>query len=81
MKTSELYKITLRGDNTKYPVVQCGEITSIQWKNENGNPFWLTYKTKYVIQNLREGKWVRVLSKKAQASFKRSTLFSFDDLD
>jgi len=77
----EDYKITIKGGTDIYHAFQRGDITHIQWRNELGKPFMLAYTTRDVIQNLKEGKWVRVKSKKAQASFKRSTLFSFDDLD
>lgn len=82
MKGYESYRITIKDRGTEqFNVLQRGDITHVMWKNESGRAFMLAYTTLDAIQYLKEGRWIRVSSKKARPSSKRNTLFSFDDLD
>lgn len=79
------YKITIRGDgnNHQYDVWEQGDITHVMWKNYKGVPFSLSYMTREVIQYLKEGRWVKVPSKREQSKIDHSlspNLFSLDDL-
>ena len=78
------YKITLRGDENKveYDVWEQGDLTHVMWRDYLGKPFSLSYMTRDVIQYLKEGKWVKVPSKREieRDPKKAPNLFSLDDL-
>jgi len=78
---TQRYKIRVKGDinNDEFDVWENGSITHVMWKNSNGAPFSLAYETKSAIQYLKEGRWIRVPSKK-QKALKSPNLFSFDDV-
>lgn len=79
MKGIIRYKITIAGqDNEVFDVIQNGDTTHIEWRNAAGILWRLPYKTKDVIQYLKEGKWKKVKSKRE--ALKSPNLFSLDDL-
>lgn len=79
MKGIIRYKVTIAGhDDEVFDVVQNDLITHIEWRTITGIPFKLPYKTKDVIQYLKEGKWKKVKSKRK--ALKSPNLFSLDDL-
>jgi hypothetical protein len=75
------YKITTsdKPDAETFNVVEIGDVTWIRWKTNLGIPLDLSYDTRDVINNLRQGKWKKVSSKR-QKVLKSPNLFSLDDL-
>jgi len=80
MKGHETYKIKIKDRTDDYLVHQRGDITHVMWKNESGRAFMLAYTTRDAIQYLKEGRWIRVPSKKKRDALKSNNLFNIDDL-
>lgn len=72
------YKIKVRGDDPKnvYNVWENGDVTHVTWKSDSGKSFTLAYTTKEVIHYLKEGRWIKVPSKRQMLL----NLFNIDEL-
>lgn len=78
MKGIIRYKITIADQPDVFTVRQVGKTTYVDLKNNMGIEFCLPYKTRDVIQYLKEGRWKKVKSKRE--ALKSPNLFSLDDI-
>lgn len=79
------YKIRVKGGGTleyndEYDVWENGPVTHVMWRNDKGTPFSLAYQTRSVIQYLKEGRWIKVESKKEKKLSLSKNLFDLDDI-